>query len=180
LSKLLTFESRSRLEWRRSRQIFQFCDIVRSPAAEHWIGHVSTSLSRWAKFQNATFFKKFRTSERFAGHWLESPVLLEGLAAPFPRHLSGSFVSGYFRFRKDQLQPDQQEHRPPHQIHETDADTGEEVSSDDIVKGYKVGTENGRSVSRRGVISLFSRHVAGTQGNLSRALAFAFDFNRYF
>src|SRR5258708_2643313 len=42
-----------------------------------------------------------------------APRQLERLPAPFPRHLSRRALPGHFRFRKDQLQPDQPKHRPP-------------------------------------------------------------------
>jgi hypothetical protein len=44
------------------------------------------------------------------------PRQLERLPAPFARHLPSRALSGHVRFRKDQLQPDQPEHRPPHQV----------------------------------------------------------------
>jgi hypothetical protein len=63
---------------------------------------------------------------------------LERLPAPFSRYLSRRALSGHFRFRKDQLQ-----RNTGHRIKYTrvDADTGEEVASEDIVKGYKVDTD---------------------------------------
>ena len=39
------------------------------------------------------------------------------------------------------VQPAQPEDRPPHQYAEVDADTGEEVANEDIVKGYKVDAD---------------------------------------
>jgi DNA end-binding protein Ku len=45
------------------------------------------------------------------------------------------------RLREDQLQPDQPRHRSSDQVLKVDADTGEEVPSDEIMKGYKVDSD---------------------------------------
>jgi DNA end-binding protein Ku len=61
---------------------------------------------------------------------------LEGLFAPFPRHLPG---------RVNQIN-----RNTGHRIKymKVDADTGEEVSSDDIMKGYKVDTDTYIEISK--------------------------------
>jgi non-homologous end joining protein Ku len=63
------------------------------------------------------------------------------LSAPFARHLSGGIIPGDLRLREDQLQPDQPRYRSSDQVLKVDADTGEEVPSDEIMKGYKVDSD---------------------------------------
>jgi Ku70/Ku80 beta-barrel domain len=76
------------------------------------------------------------------------PRQLERLFAPFARYLSCRLVPGHFRFRKDQLQPDQSKTGHRIKYAKVDADTGEEVSNDDIMKGYKVDTDTYIEVSK--------------------------------
>jgi hypothetical protein len=76
------------------------------------------------------------------------PVPTGRAFAPFPRHLPGRFVSGHFRFRK--ISFNQINRNTGHRIKylKVDADTGEEVSSDDITKSYKVDTDTYIEVSK--------------------------------
>jgi hypothetical protein len=71
--------------------------------------------------------------------WHRAPI--GRLSAPFARHLSGGIIPGDLRLREDQLQPDQPRHRSSDQVLKVDADTGEEVPSDEIMKGYKVDSD---------------------------------------
>jgi len=70
-----------------------------------------------------------------------SPRELERLFAPFPRHLSGSALSGHIGIRQGLLQPAQPEDRPPHQICQGRRRHRRRGCQEDIVKGYKVDTD---------------------------------------
>jgi non-homologous end joining protein Ku len=50
-------------------------------------------------------------------------------------------VSSHVGVRKGLVQPAEPKDRPSHQVRKVDADTGEEVANEDIVKGYKVDTD---------------------------------------
>lgn len=60
---------------------------------------------------------------------------------PFPRHLSGSALSGHLGIEKVSF--NQLNRKTGHRIKyaKVDADSGEEVDNEDIVKGYKVDTD---------------------------------------
>jgi Ku protein len=66
---------------------------------------------------------------------------LEGLSAAVAGDLSDRAFSGDVGERKGLLQPDQQEHRPPHQVRQGRRRDRREVSNEDIIKGYKVDTD---------------------------------------
>src|ERR1700730_15423302 len=75
------------------------------------------------------------------------PCQLEGLFAPFPRYLSGRFVS---TSDSEKISFNQINRKTGHRIKyaKVDADTGEEVSNEDIMKGYKVDTDTYIEVSK--------------------------------
>src|ERR1700730_6342086 len=75
------------------------------------------------------------------------PCQLEGLFAPFPRYLSGRFVS---TSDSEKISFNQINRKTGHRIKyaKVDADTGEEVSNEDITKGYKVDTDTYIEVSK--------------------------------
>ena len=73
---------------------------------------------------------------------------LEGIFAAFPRDLPDRAVSGDVGIRKDQLQPDQQETGNRIRYLKVDADTGEEVDNDDIIKGYQVDKDRYLEVTK--------------------------------
>jgi non-homologous end joining protein Ku len=60
---------------------------------------------------------------------------------PFACRLPGRFVRGQFRLRIDQL--NQINRKTGHRIKyaKVDADTGKEIASEDIMKGYKVDND---------------------------------------
>jgi hypothetical protein len=58
---------------------------------------------------------------------------------PFARHLSR--CTPPLRNRRRSRSTSSTGDRPPHQYAKVDADTGEEVANEDIVKGYKVDTD---------------------------------------
>ncbi len=66
---------------------------------------------------------------------------MEGVLAPFTRYQSGRFVSDHVRVRK--ISFNQINKKTGHRVKylKVDADTGEEVSNDEIIKGYKVDTD---------------------------------------
>jgi non-homologous end joining protein Ku len=64
------------------------------------------------------------------------------------RGLSGRAVPGHLGEREDLVQPAQPSDGPPHQVPEVDADTGEEVPNEDIVKGYMLDKETFVEVSK--------------------------------
>jgi DNA end-binding protein Ku len=66
---------------------------------------------------------------------------LEGLFEAVAGHVPGGALSSDFGDRKGHLQPDQQ--ATGHRIKYTkvDAETGDKVPSEDIIKGYKVDTD---------------------------------------
>jgi DNA end-binding protein Ku len=68
------------------------------------------------------------------------PRELERLPSPFSRHLSRRALSGHVGIREGLVQSAQPEDRPRIKYAKVDADTGEEVANEDIVKGYKVDT----------------------------------------
>jgi Ku protein len=72
----------------------------------------------------------------------------ERLPASVPRHLSGGAVSGHFGEREDLVQPAQSKDRSPLRYLKVDADTGEEVANEDIVKGYMLDKETFIEVSK--------------------------------
>jgi hypothetical protein len=69
------------------------------------------------------------------------PRQLERLPALFARYLSGRVVAGNLREREDLVRSIKSPDPPPHKYVKVDADTGEEMANEDIVKGYKVDTE---------------------------------------
>jgi len=97
------------------------------------------------------------------------PRQLERLFAPFACYLSGCFVSGHFRFRE--ISFNQINRKTGHRIKyaKVDADTGEEVSNDDIMKGYKVDTDTYIEVSRD---ELENIALESTRDNRHRRVSF--------
>ena len=73
---------------------------------------------------------------------------LEGLFAAFARDLPDRIVSRDLGIRENQLQPDQQEDRPRIRYLKVDADTGEEVSNEDIIKGYQIDKDRYLEVTK--------------------------------
>jgi non-homologous end joining protein Ku len=73
---------------------------------------------------------------------------LERLPASVPRHLSGRAVAGHLGEREDLVQ--QLNRQTGHRIKylKVDADTGEEVPNEDIVKGYMLDKETFVEVSK--------------------------------
>ena len=73
---------------------------------------------------------------------------MEGVFAPFPRYLSGRSVSGHIRFRK--ISFNQINKKTGHRIRylRVDAESGEEVPSEEIVKGYPVDRDTYVEVSK--------------------------------
>jgi hypothetical protein len=62
--------------------------------------------------------------------------------------MSGRLGSGHVRFRKDRLNQINKNAGRQIKYLKEDADTGEEVSSEDIIKAYKIGTDTDIEVSR--------------------------------
>jgi hypothetical protein len=71
------------------------------------------------------------------GNTQERRRKLEGLSASVARHMPGGAVPGDIRYRKDLVH--QINKNTGHRIKysRVDAETGEEVSNEDIIKGYK-------------------------------------------
>ena len=70
-----------------------------------------------------------------------APRQLEGVLAPFPRYLPGRLYPATSESEK--ISFNQINKKTGHRVEylKVDADTGEEVSNDEIIKGYKVDTD---------------------------------------
>ena len=66
---------------------------------------------------------------------------MERLPSVVPGHLSGRAVPGHVGIRKDLVQPLNRNTGHRIKYAKVDADTGEEVANEDIVKGFKVDTD---------------------------------------
>jgi non-homologous end joining protein Ku len=73
---------------------------------------------------------------------------LEGFSAAVAGDVSDRAFSSDIRIRKDQFQSDQQQDRHRIRYQKVDAESGEEVPSEDIIKGYKVDTDRYLEVTK--------------------------------